>query len=106
VLQFMGSQRAGHDLATELNRMSRIHKDFVQLNNNNSKNKQPNEELERGDEDIFPKEENDQFCFFKKGMQHKSTVCYCSVIKSCPTLCSPMDCSIPDFPVLLYLNLK
>ena len=25
---------------------------------------------------------------------------YCSVAKLCPTLCYPMDCSTPDFPVL------
>ena len=24
----------------------------------------------------------------------------CSVAKSCPTLCGPMDCSTPGFPVL------
>ena len=29
--------------------------------------------------------------------------CCCSVPKMCPTLCSPMDCSTPGFPVLLYL---
>ena len=28
---------------------------------------------------------------------------YCSVTQSCPTLCSPMDCSMPGFPVLRYL---
>ena len=27
----------------------------------------------------------------------------CLVTKSCPTLCDPMDCSIPGFPVLHYL---
>jgi len=27
----------------------------------------------------------------------------CSVAKSCPTLCDPIDCSTPDFPVLHYL---
>ena len=27
----------------------------------------------------------------------------CSVTKSCQTLCSPMDCSTPGFPVLHYL---
>ena len=27
----------------------------------------------------------------------------CSVTKSCPTLCEPMDCSTPGFPVLHYL---
>ena len=25
-----------------------------------------------------------------------------SVAQSCPTLCDPMDCSMPDFPVLHY----
>ena len=29
--------------------------------------------------------------------------CYCSVAKSCPTLCDPMGCSIPGSPVLHYL---
>ena len=28
---------------------------------------------------------------------------HCSVSQSCPTLCDPMDCSIPGFPVLHYL---
>ena len=27
----------------------------------------------------------------------------CSVAKSCPSLCNPMDCSAPGFPVLHYL---
>ena len=27
----------------------------------------------------------------------------CSVTKSCPTFCNPMDCSMPGFPVLPYL---
>ena len=29
--------------------------------------------------------------------------CCCSVTKSCPTLCDPMDYSMPGFPVLHYL---
>ena len=29
--------------------------------------------------------------------------CYCSVTKSCPTLCDPMDGSMPGFPVLHYI---
>ena len=29
--------------------------------------------------------------------------CYCSVAKSSQTLCDPMDCSTPGFPVLHYL---
>ena len=28
--------------------------------------------------------------------------CCCSVTKSCPTLCDPMNCSTPGFPVLHY----
>ena len=27
----------------------------------------------------------------------------CSITKPCPTLCDPLDCSMPDFPVLHYL---
>ena len=27
-------------------------------------------------------------------------ICYCSVAKLCLTLCDPVDCSMPDFPVL------
>ena len=29
-------------------------------------------------------------------------ICCCSVAKSCPTLCDPMNCSMPGFPVLHY----
>ena len=29
--------------------------------------------------------------------------CCCSVIKLCPALCNPMNCSTPGFPVLHYL---
>ena len=29
--------------------------------------------------------------------------CYSSVTQSCPTLCDPMDCSTPGFPVLCHL---
>ena len=29
--------------------------------------------------------------------------CYCSVTKLCQTLCDPMDCSIPGFPVRHHL---
>ena len=32
-------------------------------------------------------------------------ICCCfSVTKSCPTLCNPMDCSMPGFPVFHYLS--
>ena len=29
--------------------------------------------------------------------------CSCSISKPCPTLCDPMDCSMPGFPVHLHL---
>ena len=37
--------------------------------------------------------------------QHNGTDsgCFCSVIKPCPALGDPMDCSMPGFPVLHYL---
>ena len=35
-------------------------------------------------------------------LQHKH-INYCSVPQSCLTLCDPMDCSTPGFPVLHYL---
>ena len=32
-----------------------------------------------------------------------SFCCCCSVAQSCLTLCNPMDCSMPGFPVLHHL---
>ena len=29
----------------------------------------------------------------------------CSVAESCPTLCDPMDCSMPTFSVFLYAQI-
>ena len=35
----------------------------------------------------------------------ESNTCYCcSVTQLCPTLCNPVDCSMPGFPVLCYLS--
>ena len=34
--------------------------------------------------------------------QHISIYCCCSVTKSCPILCNPMDCSTAGFPVFHY----
>ena len=36
--------------------------------------------------------------------QLSHTRCCCSVAKSCPTLCHPMNCSTPGFPVLHCLS--
>ena len=30
--------------------------------------------------------------------------CCCSVAQSCPTVCNPVDCSMPGFPILLCLS--
>ena len=38
--------------------------------------------------------------FFAEGQI--CTAC-CTVAKLCPTLCNPMDCSMPGFPALHYL---
>ena len=38
------------------------------------------------------------------GRKIRFSFCWCcSVIKSCPTLCDPMNCNMPGFPVLHYL---
>ena len=47
-------------------------------------------------------------CLGEEDGQHRSythlDLCCCgSVAKSCPTLCNPMNCSMPGFPVLHYL---
>ena len=34
---------------------------------------------------------------------HDLTNCCCSVTKSCPTLCNPMNCSTPGSSILYYL---
>ena len=36
-------------------------------------------------------------------MTRSSWISCCSVTQSCPTLCNPMNCSTPGFPVLHYL---
>ena len=38
-------------------------------------------------------------CYLVNGSLPFHTLCCCSVTKSCPTLCNPMDCSMPGFPV-------
>ena len=39
----------------------------------------------------------------KKRTLPRQCCCCCSLAKSCPTLCDPVDCSRPGFPVLHYL---
>ena len=43
--------------------------------------------------------------FCNKGqVVRTSEDCYCSVSKTCPTLCNPVSCSMPDFLVLHCLR--
>ena len=46
------------------------------------------------------------FSFWRKGLLSCPWLsrCCCSITKSCPTLCDPMDCGTPGFPVLHYLS--
>ena len=37
--------------------------------------------------------------FIRLGSHHSENSCHCSVTQSCLTLCDPMDCSTPSFPV-------
>ena len=48
---------------------------------------------------------NDTELYAQKGLKWEN-VCYmcCSITKSCPALCDPMDCSTPGFPALHYLS--
>ena len=42
-------------------------------------------------------------CAYCPGSAEGRSVQFSSVAQSCPTLCDPMDCSTPGFPVLHYL---
>ena len=43
------------------------------------------------------------FCACLSQIPLDTTSCCCSVAKSCPTLCDPVDCSMPGSPVLHHL---
>ena len=40
-----------------------------------------------------------QLPYFASSLKSKVSLIFCSVARSCPTLCDPMNCSIPGFPV-------
>ena len=46
------------------------------------------------------------FIFLSFFLVLNSLFCCCSVIKLCSTLCDPMDCSIPGFPVLHHSTIS
>ena len=43
------------------------------------------------------------FTYVENHCSNITNCSYCSVTQLCPTLCEPMDCSTPGFPVLHYL---
>ena len=43
------------------------------------------------------------FLGWQKWFEISGVNCCCSATQSCPTLCNPMDCSVPGFPVLHFL---
>ena len=67
--------------------VSRIYKELGKFNSKNTK--QSSEKMNK--RDISPKRSYRKIC---------STLLHaCSVAKSCPTLCDPMDCSLPGLSV-------
>ena len=60
-------------------------------------------------DDVWPKQDKwnllGNWAFWTKSEigQKLGMICCCSVAKSCLSLCDPMDCSTPGFPVLHYL---
>ena len=39
------------------------------------------------------------FLFYYIKIRHFSSIQFSSVTQSCPTLCGPMDCNMPGFPI-------
>ena len=54
---------------------------------------------------FFPSESTNLgiYKYFSKGKYFTFLLICCSVSQSYPTLCDPMDCITPGFPVLHYL---
>ena len=53
---------------------------------------------------IVPARNEEALNLVNEGLDGKDSMdcCCCSVAKLCLTLCDPMDCSTPGFPVLHY----
>ena len=48
---------------------------------------------------VIIKKTTNSKCYQGYGEEGTLVQCYCSVSKSCPTICNPMNCSTPGFPV-------
>jgi len=53
--------------------------------------------------EISQKEKEKSKCHILTNMESRKMVQFSSVAQSCLTLCNPMDCSMPSFPVLHQL---
>ena len=51
---------------------------------------------------IFISITSTNLCMFIR--KFNPVLCCCSITKLCPTICDPMDCSMPGFPLLQYLR--
>ena len=88
VLRFMGLQSVGHDWVTELN--------WTQCNR-----KDPYKEW--GEAGVSEKEMCSLMDAWIKKMWYTCNGIFSSVAQSCPTLCDPMNCSMPGLPVHHHL---
>ena len=57
----------------------------------------------RGIKERRERESNGLWGMVYTNLPTSQRLCCCSVAQSCPTLCYPMDCSTPCFPVLHHL---
>ena len=85
VMQYMGSQRDGHDWVTELN----------WIYDKEGKNIQWQKDI------LFNKWcwENWTAACKRMKLEHSQRPCACLHAKSCMTLCYPMDCGLPGSPL-------
>ena len=54
-----------------------------------------------GTTEVTAKKKSNWFCVLNRSLPNRVEMKFsCLVTQSCPTLCDPMDCSMPGFPVL------
>ena len=57
-----------------------------------------------GTTEVTAKKKSSWFCVLNRSLPNRVEMKFsCLGAQSCPTLCDPMDCSMPGFPVLHHL---